>query len=59
MKSKINFKMFVTLLVLTACFTATSADAQLWKRLKKKAKEKLKKTEDKLVNKLDKKPTRS
>ena len=55
MKSKINFKMFVTLLVLTACFTTTSADAQLWKRLKKKAKEKLKKTEDKLINKLDKK----
>jgi len=55
MKLKINFKILAALLVLTACFTTTSADAQLWKRLKKKAKEKLKKTEDKLVNKLDKK----
>lgn len=54
MKSKTNYKLLALLLVLSACFTATSSEAQIWKRLKKKAKEKLKKTEDKLVDKLDK-----
>jgi len=55
MKSTTNYKLLAVLIVLSTCFTATSSEAQIWKRLKKKAKEKLKKTEDKLVNKLDKK----
>lgn len=55
MKSKLNFQVVTVLVILIACFTTTPADAQLWKRLKKKAQEKLKRTEDKLVNKLDQK----
>lgn len=55
MKRRTNHKLLVVLFTLSLCFTATSSEAQIWKRLKKRAKEKLKKTEDKLVNKLDQK----
>ena len=53
MKRRTNYKLLAVLFTLSICFTATSSEAQIWKRLKKKAKEKLKKTEDRLVNKLD------
>jgi hypothetical protein len=54
MRLKINYKIITAFIVLSVCCVPTT-DAQIWKRLKKKAKEKLKKTEDKLINKLDKK----
>jgi hypothetical protein len=54
MKLKINYKIITAFIVLSACFIP-STHAQFWKKLKKKAQEKISKTEDKLLNKIDEK----